>query len=102
MYQIDFNEMDWETESNGVRSKIFIDGGRQLRLLEFGQSLNHPHWCTTGHLGYVIDGEFEIEFEDKVIRLQRGDGLSIPAGENDKHRPRAVSETVRIIFFEDI
>jgi quercetin dioxygenase-like cupin family protein len=102
MYRIGFNEMAWETTPNGVRSKTYIEGARQLRLLEFGQDLNHPHWCTTGHIGYVLEGEFEIEFEDKVIRLHPGDGLIIPAGERNKHRPKAVSELVRLIFFEDV
>ena len=87
---------------SGVRSKSYLDGARRLRLLEFGHDLDHAHWCTTGHTGFVVDGEVEIEFAAKVIRLKQGDGLSIPAGEDDKHRPRAISEKVRLVFFEEV
>jgi hypothetical protein len=30
-----------------------------------------------------------------------GDGLAIAAGEAEKHRPRALTERVRMIFVED-
>lgn len=102
MYKIAFNEMEWDISPEDVRSKTYQEESRQFRLIEFGRELNHPQWCTTGHIGYVLDGEVEIEFEDKTIRLRQGDGLSIPAGEKDKHRPKAVSEMVRMFFVEDV
>jgi quercetin dioxygenase-like cupin family protein len=102
MYYIQFDEMGWDLSESGVRSKRFFDGSTQMRLLEFGRDLDHPNWCEIGHLGYVLEGECEIEFENSIITLRKGDGISIPNGTDRKHRPRAISEKVRMIFFERI
>jgi quercetin dioxygenase-like cupin family protein len=55
----------------------------------------------TGHVGYVIEGDMEIEFDDRVEQYRAGDGLVIPAGTMDRHRPKALSERVRLVFVED-
>jgi quercetin dioxygenase-like cupin family protein len=101
-YRIAFNEITWQTAPSGVRFKVYKEGTQQLRLLEFGRDLNHPDWCVTGHIGFVIEGEMEIEFDDEVITYQTGDGIVIPAGEKHRHRPKAVSEKVKIVFVEEI
>jgi quercetin dioxygenase-like cupin family protein len=102
MYSIAFAEFPWESAPSGVRFKVHKEEGRQLRLLEFGQDLAHSHWCTIGHIGYVIAGELEIEFDNEVIIFRAGDGVTIPSGQKDRHRPRAVTELVRLIFIEEV
>lgn len=100
MKRIAFDTLPWQTSASGVRFKAQTVGSQQLRLLEFTRELDHPHWCETGHLGYVLEGELEIEFEHEAIRFRAGDGISIPPGSTDRHRPRAVSDLVRLIFVE--
>ena len=93
--------MPWETSPSGVRFKVQPLQAQQLRLLEFGRDLQHPHWCTTGHIGYIIEGVMEVEFErGGVVVYRAGDGVAIPAGDADKHRPRALTDRVRLIFVE--
>jgi mannose-6-phosphate isomerase-like protein (cupin superfamily) len=99
--RVAFEAMPWQTSPVGVRFKLRQIGAQQLRLLEFSRDLDHPHWCTTGHVGYVVEGAMEVEFEDGRIVYQAGDGVAIPAGEGDKHRPRALSDRVRLVFIED-
>jgi mannose-6-phosphate isomerase-like protein (cupin superfamily) len=101
MMRVAFEEIAWETSPAGVRFKVQKVGARQLRLLEFSRALVHPHWCTTGHLGYVLEGAMEVEFTTGSQVFREGDGVAIPAGEVDKHRPRALTERVRMIFVED-
>jgi arsenate reductase len=44
----------------------------------------------------------EVAFaEGAAIRFQAGDGVCIPAGWPDRHRPTALSERVRLIFVEE-
>jgi hypothetical protein len=59
MMLIAFEAMPWETSAAGARFKVQKVGARQLRLLELTRELDHPHWCTTGHVGYVLEGEME-------------------------------------------
>jgi hypothetical protein len=101
--RIAFAELAWEVTAAGVRFKVHEDGERRLRLLEFTRDLDHPHWCQTGHVGFVLDGAMEVAFADgSVIQFRAGDGVSIPGGPAEKHRPRALTDLVRLIFVEDI
>jgi mannose-6-phosphate isomerase-like protein (cupin superfamily) len=100
MMRVAFDEMPWETSPSGVRFKVRTIGSQQLRLLEFTRDLDHPHWCTTGHVGYVLDGEMEVDFGSGTVVFRTGDGVAIPPGEADKHRPRARTDRVRLIFVE--
>jgi quercetin dioxygenase-like cupin family protein len=99
--RVAFEAMPWQTSAAGVRFKLRHIGTQQLRLVEFSRDLDHPHWCTTGHLGYVVEGEMEVEFVGGRIAYKAGDGVAIPGGEADKHRPRALSDRVRLVFVED-
>jgi quercetin dioxygenase-like cupin family protein len=100
--RIAFEEIAWEILPSGVRSKVQSLGNKQLRLLEFGQDLDHPDWCLNGHIGYVLEGEMEVEFENNTLLFKTGDGIFIFAGEANRHRPRAITEKVCLIFVEDI
>jgi mannose-6-phosphate isomerase-like protein (cupin superfamily) len=100
--RIAFEELAWQTIPAGLRFKVHAFGSWQLRLLEFTPEVEHPHWCTTGHVGYVIEGSMSVEFPDRVVTYFAGDGLVIPAGDSERHRPRALSERVRLIFMEEI
>jgi mannose-6-phosphate isomerase-like protein (cupin superfamily) len=102
MKRIAFDDLPWETHTSGVRFKAHAMGTRQLRLLELTPALDHPHWCETGHVGYVVEGELAIEFAGESLIFRAGDGVSIPPGPTDRHRPRAISERVRLIFVEEI
>lgn len=102
MNRIAFDDLPWEVSAAGNRSKTQVLGSRQLRLVEFTPELDHPHWCERGHIGYVLEGELEIEFDRGALTFRAGDGISIPPGLLDRHRPRALSELVRVIFVENV
>jgi len=85
----------------GVRHKAITDSGKRLRLAEYTRAMP-VHWCEKGHYGYVLYGELEIEFEDETQVLRQGDGVFIPDGSAHRHRARVLSETVRVIFVEDV
>jgi hypothetical protein len=55
----------------------------------------------TGHVGYVIEGDMEIEFDDPVGHYRAGDGPVIPVATMVRHRPKALSKRVRLVFVED-
>jgi quercetin dioxygenase-like cupin family protein len=98
-YRVDFDGIDWQSPMEGVRHKTVTDGGLTLRLVEYARSMP-PHWCAKGHVGLIVDGVLEIEFEDGVRTFKAGDGVVIPEGEAHRHRARAITETVTAVFVE--
>ena len=101
-YKIDFKMMPWDTPAIGVRFKAYEQGGRKLRLAEFTREFVEPDWCTKGHIGYILEGQMEIDFDGKVIVFEPGDGLFIPAGEKHKHKGRVLTDVVKVILVEDV
>ena len=100
-YNVDFDSIPWEAPIEGLRAKKRIHGGRQLRLVEYTKDME-PHWCEKGHIGYMLKGQFEIQFEKDVIVFNPGDGIFIPAGKEHRHMGRVLSDIVRVIFVEDV
>lgn len=100
-YRVDFDSLPWESPMKGVRAKIAQHGGRRLRLVEYTKAMP-PHWCDAGHVGYLLDGRFEIEFDNGVRVYGPGDGIFIPPGSEHRHRAKALTEVVRVVFVEDV
>jgi len=100
-YRIPFGEMPWDTPMPGVRCKISRQGARQIRLVEYTGQMEQ-HWCEKAHLGYVLQGEIEIEFPGGSERYSAGDGVSIPAGHEHRHKAKVLSERVTVVFVEDV
>jgi quercetin dioxygenase-like cupin family protein len=101
-YKIDFESMSWETPAAGVKLKAYQQGGRKLRLVEFAKEFVEHDWCTKGHIGYILEGQLEIDFDGKIIAFGPGDGLFIPAGQEHKHKGRVLTDTVKTILVEDV
>lgn len=100
-YHINFNSIDWKSPIEGVRSKTYQQGDKQIRLVEYTKVMS-PHWCSKGHYGLILDGEFEIEFTNEKIIYKKGDGVFIPNGEEHKHKAKVITDTVKVIFVEDL
>lgn len=72
-----------------------------MRLVEFSEGFIEPDWCMNGHAGYIIAGEFTLDFNGRQERFKKGDILFIPTGEADKHKAvLKKGEQVLILLFE--
>ncbi len=100
-YRVDFESMPWNTATTGVRTKIFKQSGKQIRIVEFSKEFVEPGWCTKGHIGYVLEGEVEIDFSGEFLFLKSGDGFFITVGEKHKHMARAVTDSATMLLIED-
>ena len=101
-YKIDFESMAWERPVDGVRFKAYEQKGKKLRLVEFAKEFVEPDWCKKGHIGYILEGKMEIDFDGKLIVFGPGDGVFIPEGEKHKHKARVLTDTVKVILVEDV
>ena len=99
---VNFKKMAWISPSPGVRFKSFIRNGRQLRFVEFNEQFREPDWCEKGHIGYILEGILEIDFNGKKQAYEPGDGLFILKGDAEKHKARAIGGPVRLILVEEI
>ena len=98
--KIDFAALEWEISASGLRSKSFETNGKRARLLEHSSAAREEEWCEKPHVGYVLEGELEIEFFDKTETFRAGDGIFISAGE--KHKARSPAEKTLLFLVEDI
>lgn len=99
-YRVHFESMPWEQPSVGVRFKAYKQGDRRLRLAEFTKEFVEADWCSKGHVGYILEGEMEIDFRGHVVTFRAGDGLFIPAGTEHGHKARVLTDFVRVILVE--
>jgi quercetin dioxygenase-like cupin family protein len=100
-YHVNFDELEWESPMTGLRFKAKSSGGRRLRMVEYTPAMD-LHWCAKGHIGYVLEGQFEIEFGSGNETYNPGDGVFIPSGEKHRHMGRALTDVVRVVFVEDV
>ena len=101
-FKISFDEIEWQQIRPDVRQKVYCEGSRQIRLVEFETSDGAEQWCETGHIGYVLKGALSISFDGKVIAFKAGDGLFIPPGAASKHRSVAISSGTQLLMIEDV
>jgi quercetin dioxygenase-like cupin family protein len=101
-YAARFSSMDWESPTPNVRRKIHRVGNRQLRVVEFAKGLEHPEWCSVGHIGYILDGRLSLEFEGRTLELGPGDGFIVPEGQASHHRPVPLTDHVTLVLSEQV
>ena len=99
-YRYDFEATEWTVPMAGVRHKVFPLQGRRLRLVEYSAEFE-PHWCERGHVGQILEGRFQIEFDEGTEIFNAGDGIAIPDGPEHRHRATVLSGIVRALFVED-
>ncbi len=102
VFKVDFTAMEWEQVRPGVRQKTHCEGARQLRLVEFDTSEGFAEWCRQGHIGYVLTGGLEIDFNGQVLEVAAGDGLFIPSGVASQHRGIFITPGTRLVMVEDV
>jgi hypothetical protein len=99
--RINFAELPWDESNAGVRSKVVVRNHKRVRLVEFTSEFVESDWCVKGHVGYVLGGEMEVVFHDRIERFASGDGILIAGGESERHKATVVGQMVRLILVED-
>jgi hypothetical protein len=102
VFKVPFDSMDWHEIRPGVRHKVHGDGSRQLRLVQFDTSDGAEFWCEVGHIGYVLNGGLDIDFDGTVLSFAAGDGLFIPSGAASRHRSVFITPGTTLLMVEDV
>ena len=102
LHRIDFESMEWESPADCVKFKAYQQDNKKMRLVEFSKELVEPDWCAKGHIGYILEGKMEIDFDDGAKEvLGPGDGVFIPTGQQHKHKGRVLTDKVKAILVEE-
>jgi quercetin dioxygenase-like cupin family protein len=94
MSDIRFGSTDWssvepirypgETGDALWRTREFSD--IRVRLVECSRNYRADHWCSKGHILFVLEGEFVTELEDgRIFTLTAGQSFQVADGE-EPHR----------------
>lgn len=84
------NDSDWVQLTDLVRQKSLNVDDKTVRILELQPGFEEAHWCYKGHVGYVITGRIEIEFEDETQVFDAGEAIVLPSAVG--HKARASSK----------
>jgi quercetin dioxygenase-like cupin family protein len=94
-----FAEIAWTHIASGAREKRVETAKSVMRIVEFSPGFLERDWCQNAHVGYVIEGNFAIQFHDSVLQYQEGDGICINAGTESEHKA-VVTEVVTLFLVE--
>ena len=102
-YLVEFEKLPWQEPSPGIRFKAVRVGSQQIRMVEFSAGFVEPDWCQKGHAGYVLSGEYSIDYTGWLERYRSGDIILIPSGQEAQHKAvLAAGEQVTLLLFEII
>lgn len=99
-HKVSFDSIAWHNPAPGVRQKLVRDGDTLLRLVEFTREFIEQDWCTNGHVGYVLDGEADVDFDGTTVHFAPCDGVFIPEGADHRHKLHVTSGVFRLILVE--
>lgn len=93
---IPFGTTDWDhvepTEHAGERGKALwrtrVFGDLRVRMVEYTPGYVSNHWCSKGHILFVVEGELHTELEDgRLFTLRAGMSYQVADGA-EPHRSR--------------
>jgi hypothetical protein len=97
--QVPFGVTDWsavpKTEHPGETGAAYWrtveTGNIRVRVVEYSPGYLADHWCSRGHVLYVLGGELVTDLKDgRSVTLQPGQSYQVADGE-EPHRSRTAS-----------
>ncbi len=99
--RVAFAEIDWADDVPGIRARESDVEGRRWAVVEYAQGAHREEWCLDGHVGYVLEGTVEYEFDDarEPLTVSRGDAFTLSTGR--AHRGRNLADGPTRLFLID-
>lgn len=98
---IAFRDIPWKHPAPGVPKKVSSDGINRIRLIRFDDPFLEEGWCTKGHIGYVLEGEMTLKFDEEIRNFQAGAALGIKPGKAFRHKAVIQKgEFTKLVLFE--
>ena len=105
--QVPFTVVDWATvpptphpgERGSAAWHTFEAGNIRVRIVEYSPGYLADHWCSRGHVLYVLEGELETELKDGR-RFTLTPGMSYQV-QDDAEPHRSFTKTGAKLFIVD-
>ncbi len=95
-----FADTPWQRVNDLARFKRIESEGFVIRLLQLDAGFEETEWCNNAHIGYVVEGELQVTFEDGVRTLGAGDVLTTLSGHDSAHRGAVAHGTVTLFLVD--
>lgn len=94
------SRIDWRRDVEGIRVREITVDGRRWALVEYAPGAHRDEWCEDGHLGVVLSGRIEYEFEDGdgVLSAEQGDAFTLSTGRGHRGRNTAQTEAILLVI----
>lgn len=94
------SELAWEADVEGIRVRERMIDGRRWALVEYAPGAHRDEWCEDGHLGVVLAGQIEYEFEDggSSLAAKQGDAFTLSTGRGHRGRNMGDSHTTLLVI----
>jgi quercetin dioxygenase-like cupin family protein len=104
---VPFTIVDWKTveptqhpgEQGCAAWRTFEAGNIRIRTVEYSPGYLADHWCSRGHVLYVLEGELETELKDGR-RFTLTPGMSYQV-QDDAEPHRSFTRTGATLFIVD-
>jgi quercetin dioxygenase-like cupin family protein len=100
--QIPFGEIEWADDVPGIRARETDLEGRRWAIVEYAEGARREEWCLDGHVGFVLEGGVEYEFEDggDPLKASAGEAFCLSTGRGHRGRNLAQGPT-RLFLIDD-
>jgi hypothetical protein len=107
MHDIPFGTTEWEAvdatihpgETGTARWRTREFGGIRVRVVEYSPGYLADHWCSKGHILFVLEGVLQTELADgRTVTLTPGTSYQVADGA-EAHR--SSTSTVARLFIVD-
>lgn len=79
---------EYKGESGTAYWRTFEQGNLRVRIVEYSENYLADHWCSRGHVVYVLEGELITELKDGRVTVLTP-GMSYQVADDDiPHRSR--------------
>ncbi len=106
--QVPFTIVDWESvtpsehpgECGTAYWRTFESGNIRVRTVDYSPGYLADHWCSRGHVLYVLEGELETELKDGR-RFTLLPGMSYQVEDDERVPHRSYTRTGAKLFIVD-
>ena len=94
------SEIEWRPDVEGIQVRELTVDGRRWALVQYAPGAKRQEWCEDGHLGVVLSGEIEYEFEDggNPLASRQGDAFTLSTGRGHRGYNTGPTEAVLLVI----